>query len=96
METAAEGLATRTAFELPQRILWEQLDNFVLVSEDGLARATRLMLETTRNLVEPAGAAPVAALLGEPERFAGRRVAVICSGGNIAPAQLAALLQESR
>jgi threonine dehydratase len=96
METAAEGLATRTAFELPQRILWEQLDDFVLVSEDGLARATRLMLETTRNLVEPAGAAPVAALLCDPERFAGRRVAVICSGGNIAPAQLAALLQESR
>ena len=96
METAAEGLATRTAFELPQRILWEQLDDFVLVSEDGLARATRLMLETTRNLVEPAGAAAVAALLADPERFAGRRVAVICSGGNIAPAQLAALLQESR
>jgi len=96
METAAEGLATRTAFELPQRILWEQLDDFVLVSEDGLARATRLMLETTRTLVEPAGAAPVAALLADPGRFAGRRVAVICSGGNIAPAQLAALLQESR
>ena len=96
METAAEGLATRTAFELPQRILWDQLDDFVLVSEDGLARATRLMLETTRNLVEPAGAAPVAALLADPGRFAGRRVAVICSGGNIAPAQLAALLQASR
>jgi threonine dehydratase len=96
METAAEGLATRTAFELPQRILWEQLDDFVLVSEDGLAGATRLMIETTRNLVEPAGAAPVAALLAHPDRFAGRRVAVICSGGNIAPAQLAALLQESR
>jgi threonine dehydratase len=96
METAAEGLATRTAFELPQRILWDHLDDFVLVSEDDLARATRLMLETTRNLVEPAGAAPVAALLRDPGRFAGRRVAVICSGGNIAPAQLAALLQESR
>ena len=61
-----------------------------------LVARTRLMLETTRNLVEPAGAAPVAALLADPERFAGRRVAVICSGGNIAPAQLAALLQESR
>lgn len=92
METAAEGLATRTAFELPQRILWEQLDDFVLVSEDDLQRATRLMLETTRNLVEPAGAAAVAGLLRQPERFAGRRVAVICSGGNVAPAQLRALL----
>ncbi len=93
METAAEGLATRTAFDLPQRILWDQLDDFVLVAEDDLQRATRLMVETTRNLVEPAGAASVAALLRHPDRFAGRRVAVICSGGNIAPAQLAALLQ---
>jgi threonine dehydratase len=92
METAAEGLATRTAFEFPQRILWENLDDFVLVSEDDLAQATRLMLETTRNLVEPAGAAAVAAVRRDPARFAGRRVAVICSGGNIAPAQLRALL----
>lgn len=92
METAAEGLATRTAFDLPQRILWEQLDDFVLVGEDDLRRATLLMLKTTRNLVEPAGAAAVAALLRHPDRFAGRRVAVVCSGGNIAPAQLASLL----
>ena len=92
METAAEGLATRTAFDLPQRILWAQLDDFVLVGEADLDRATLLMLETTRNLVEPAGAAAVAALLRQPDRFAGKRVAVVCSGGNIAPAQLAALL----
>ncbi len=92
METTAEGLATRSAFQLPQTILWDQLDDFVLVSEDDLARATLLMVETTRNLVEPAGAAAVAALLRHPERFAGRRVAAICSGGNIAPAPLAALL----
>jgi len=92
METAAEGLATRTAFDLPQRILWAQLDDFVLVGEADLDRATLLMLETTRNLVEPAGAAAVAALLRQPHRFAGKRVAVVCSGGNIAPAQLAALL----
>jgi threonine dehydratase len=94
MGTAAEGLATRSAFELPQTILWEQLDDFVLVSERDLAQATRLMIETTRNLVEPAGAAAVAAVLRDPGRFAGRRVAVICSGGNIAPAQLRTLLQD--
>jgi threonine dehydratase len=93
METAAEGLATRTAFEFPQRILWEHLDDFLLVSEDDLERAALLLLETTRNLVELAGAAPVAALLRHPDRFAGRRVAVVCSGGNIAPAQLRALLE---
>jgi threonine dehydratase len=92
MGTAAEGLATRTAFALPQRILWESLDDFVLVSEGDLERATRLMLDTTRNLVEPAGAAAVAALLRDPARFAGRVVAVVCSGGNITAEQLHALL----
>jgi len=89
--TFAEGLATRTAFELPQRILRELLDDFVLVSEDALKSATRLMIEKTRNLVEPAGAAALAAVLGAPQRFAGRKVAIICSGGNISPAQLAGL-----
>lgn len=89
--TFAEGLATRTAFELPQRILRELLDDFVLVSEDALKDATRIMIEKTRNLVEPAGAAALAAVLGAPQRFAGRQVAIVCSGGNISPAQLAAL-----
>ena len=89
--TFAEGLATRTAFELPQRILRELLDDFVLVSEDALRAATRLMIEKTRNLVEPAGAAALAAVLAAPGRFTGRRLALVCSGGNISPAQLAAL-----
>ena len=89
--TFAEGLATRTAFELPQRILRERLDDFVLVSEDALKTATRLMIEKTRNLVEPAGAAALAAVLDAPQRFTGRKVAIICSGGNISPAQLAGL-----
>jgi threonine dehydratase len=89
--TFAEGLATRTAFELPQRILREWLDDFVLVSEDALRSATRLMIEKTRNLVEPAGAAALAAVLSAPGRFAGRTVTIVCSGGNISPAQLAML-----
>jgi threonine dehydratase len=89
--TFAEGLATRTAFELPQQILWELLDDFVLVSEEALRTATRLMIEKTRNLVEPAGAAALAAMLSAPERFAGRKVSIVCSGGNISPAQLAEL-----
>jgi threonine dehydratase len=68
------------------------LDDFVLVSEATLRDANRLMIEKTRNLVEPAGAAALAAVLTDPGRFAGRNVALICSGGNISPAQLAALL----
>lgn len=89
--TLAEGLATRTAFELPQRILRELLDDFVLVSDEALIAATRLMIEKTRNLVEPAGAAALAAVLADPGRFAGRKVAIVCSGGNISPAQLVTL-----
>jgi threonine dehydratase len=89
--TFAEGLATRTAFELPQQIMRELLDDFVLVAEDALTAATRLMIEKTRNLVEPAGAAALAAVLSDPKRFAGRKIAIVCSGGNISPAQLAEL-----
>ena len=50
-----------------------------------------MMIEKTRNLVEPAGAAALAAVLSAPDRFAGRKVTVVCSGGNISPAQLTAL-----
>ena len=89
--TFAEGLATRTAFDLPQRILWRLLDDFVLVSEDAIRAATRTMIEKTRNLVEPSGAASLAAVLADPSRFAGRKVAIVCSGGNISPAQLVQL-----
>ena len=89
--THAEGLATRVPFELPQRILWELLDDFVLVSEDAIREATRLMIEHTRNLVEPAGAAPLAAALKLRDRLHGKRIALVASGGNISPAQLAEL-----
>jgi threonine dehydratase len=92
MGTIAEGLATRTAFELPQRILWEQLDDFVLVPDAEIRAAVRLMIETTRNLAEPAGAAPLAAALQLKERLKGKRVALILSGSNITPAQLRDLL----
>jgi threonine dehydratase len=89
--TLAEGLATRTAFDLPQRILWRLLDDFVLVSEDALRAATKMMIEKTKSLVERAGAAALAAVLADPARFAGRKVAIVCSGGNISPAQLVEL-----
>jgi threonine dehydratase len=93
MRTVAEGLATRVPFELPQRILWESLDDFVLVGEEEIRTATRLMIEGTRNLVEPAGAAPLAAAIRLRERLEGQRVALICSGGNISLDQLRAVLR---
>ena len=91
MGTSAEGLATRTAFELPQRILWERLREFVLVSDDEIRQAQRLMIEKTRNLVEAAGAAALAGALRLRDRLAGSRLALICSGGNVSPEQLRAL-----
>jgi threonine dehydratase len=92
MGTIAEGLATRTAFELPQRILWDNLDDFVLVPDAEIRTAVRLMIETTRNLAEPAGAAALAAALRLKDRLRGKRVALILSGSNVTPAQLRELL----
>jgi threonine dehydratase len=92
--TRAEGLSTATPFELPQRILRRVLDDFVLVTEDEIDAATAVMIEKTRTLVEAAGAAALAAALKLRERLKGRKVALICSGGNISPAQLKALLEE--
>jgi threonine dehydratase len=92
--TVAEGLATGTAFALPQRIMRDLLDDFVLVDDAALLRATGLMIEKTRTLVEPSGAAPLAAALDPTlaPRLQGRQVALICSGANISPAQLAVVL----
>jgi threonine dehydratase len=90
--TSAEGLATRVPFELPQHILREHLDDFVLVSEEQIGAAQRTMIEATRNLVEAAGAAPLAAALKLGDGLRGRRVALVASGGNVSPAQLLDLL----
>jgi threonine dehydratase len=90
MGTAAEGLATRVGFELPQQILRERLADFVLITEDDLRVATLQMLERTRNLIEPAGAAPLAAALKLD--LAGKKVGLVASGGNMTVDQLRALL----
>jgi len=90
--TWAEGLATRTAFELPQRILQRLLDDFVLVSEEAISDAVRLLLGQGRLLVEGAGAASLAAALNIKDQLAGRRVALILSGGNISIPQLKGVL----
>jgi threonine dehydratase len=96
METFAEGLATRTAFELPQRILWQSLDDFVLVSDDEIRAAQLLMIDATRNLVEAAGAAPLAGALTLREQLAGKHVVLILSGGNASREQLLELLDGAR
>jgi threonine dehydratase len=94
MRTFAEGLATRTPFELPQRIMWDSLDDFVLVSDDEIRAAQATMIEATRNLVEAAGAAPLAAALKLRGRLAGKRVALVLSGGNATRDQLLEVLRQ--
>ena len=95
METLAEGLATRAPFELPQRILTQYLDDFILVTDDEIRTAQALMIEITRNLIEAAGAAPLAAALQLREKLAGRRVALIASGGNATREQLLDVLEHA-
>ena len=92
METFAEGLATRCGFELTQAILRDHLADFVLVSDEQIREALRITLETTHNLAEPAGAAPVAAALSLGERLQGRKVALSLSGANITLDQLKEIL----
>jgi len=92
-ETFAEGLATRTPFELPQRILWRWLDDFVLVSDEEIRAAQAKMIEATRNLIEAAGAAPLAAAVRLGAQLSSKRVALIASGGNVTRDQLLEVLR---
>lgn len=88
INTFAAGLATGQPFMLPQQLLWQHLDDFVLVDDDEMRHAVRLYLEKAKTLAEPAGAAPLAAALRDKETLAGKTVALILSGGNIAPEEL--------
>ena len=92
METEAEGLATRTGYELTQSIMRDLLDDFILVSEEELEQAVVLHLEHTHNLTEHAGAAPLAAALKMADRLQGKKIALVVSGGNISVDQLKAAL----
>ncbi len=96
METAAEGLATSSAYELPQRILRDLLDDFILVSEEEFERAIVLHLEKTHNLAEHAGAASLAGALKIKDRLRGKKVVLVMSGGNISLAHLRAAVDQDR
>ena len=80
--TFAEGLATRTSFDLPQAMLAALLDDFVLVTDDELYAAMRLLLVEGHVVAEGAGAAAIAAARRLTGRLAGKRVACWVSGGN--------------
>jgi threonine dehydratase len=92
LATFAEGLATRVPFDLPQAILRRDLDDFILVSDDEIRAAMRSLIEQTRNLVEAAGAAPLAAARKIKERITGRKVVLIVTGANVTLEALRELL----
>jgi threonine dehydratase len=87
-DTFADGLATRSVYEMTFPTLREGLADFLLVSEGEIARAVRLLLSTTHSLVEGAGAAGLAGLLKLSERLSGKKVGIVLSGGNIDAATL--------
>jgi threonine dehydratase len=91
-DTFADGLATRMTYELTFPALREGLKGFVLASEGELAEAVRLLLRTTHNLAEGAGAASLAGLLKLRDRLARRKVAIVLSGSNIDAATLRKVL----
>jgi threonine dehydratase len=80
--TFAEGLATGVAFELPQKIMQELLYDFMLVSEEELMHAMVWMIERAHTLAEGAGAASLAAAYRMRDKLEGKKVGLICSGGN--------------
>jgi threonine dehydratase len=87
--TRVSGLATGVSFDLPQRVLGGRLDEFLLVSDDAMEAAMRLLASHAHTLAEAAGAAALAGLLAtdaKPER-----VGVICTGGNASAEELRAL-----
>ena len=90
--TFAEGMATRQAFELTQAILVELLDDFLLVSDDDLRAAIRLLFEYTHNVAEGAGAAAMATAVRYKDQFQGKKVALDVSGGNITAEMLRQIL----
>src|SRR6266704_4938258 len=80
--TFAEGLATGVAFELPQKIMRELLHDFKLVSEEEIMHSMVWMIERAHTLAEGAGAASLAAAYHMRDRLKGKRIGLICSGGN--------------
>ena len=91
-DTLAEGIAVKQPGELTHRIIAGLTDQVVLVPERGFETAVSLLLQIEKTVVEGAGAAGLAAMLAEPERFRGRNVGLILCGGNIDTRLLANVL----
>ncbi|HEV2836281.1 MAG TPA: threonine/serine dehydratase [Pyrinomonadaceae bacterium] len=92
MKTEHEGLATRVPFELTNRILWELLSDFLLVSDQQINDAIRILARDAKQVTEGAGAASLAAAIQLGEQLHGKKIVGIVSGGNLPLARFASLL----
>ncbi len=91
-ETFAEGVATKSGYELPQRIMTDLLDDFFLVSDDDIRRAIGLLIEKAHTLAEPAGATALAGAVRNADRLKGKKVSITVTGANITADRLAEAL----
>lgn len=91
-DTLAEGIAVTRPGALTEAIVSRHVDDIVLVSESELERAITLLITIEKTVVEGAGAAGLAAILADPQSFAGRKVGTVLCGGNIDPRLLASVL----
>ena len=82
-DTLAEGIAVKQPGELTSRMLKDLAVEVVLVSERDIERAVAMLVAIEKSVVEGAGAAGLAAMLADPQRFAGRKVGTVLCGGNI-------------
>ncbi len=92
LQTLAEGIAVKRPGTLTRPIIDALVDDVVSVDETGIERAVELLVERQKIVAEGAGAASLAALLAEPGRYAGRKVGLIVSGGNIDNRLMASIL----
>lgn len=91
--TIAEGIAVGTAGLITREVVARLVDELLLVDEGDIEQAVLMLLEIEKTLVEGAGAAGLAALLRHPERFRGKKLGLILSGGNIDPLLLASIIE---
>ena len=91
--TIADGIAVRLPGSLTLPIIRKRVDDVLVVAEDEIEQAIVMLLEIEKTVVEGAGAVGLAALLRYRARFAGRKVGLVLSGGNIEPLVLAEIIQ---
>ena len=93
VSTMAEGIAVAKPGTITSAIVAEKVDDLVLVEEGDIEQAVLMLLEIEKTLVEGAGSVGLAALLRYPDRFKGKKVGLVLSGGNIDPLLLASIIQ---